>query len=100
MHPTNLRRIFLELSLKQNVQPTNKRHLLAVDVSGSMQYGGVNGSPQIKPALAAAAMMMVTARTEADYTLLAFSKPMDVMALDKDMSLQEIHQTFSQVCAQ
>ena len=81
----------------QNIEPTNKRYLLAVDVSGSMQYGGVNGSPQLKPAMAAAAMMMVTARTEKDYQLLAFSNPMELMTLTPDMSLQEIHQAFSQV---
>lgn len=54
-----------------NVEPTGKRHLLGVDVSGSMEYQ-VAGSP-VSCAEAAAAMAMVTARTEPEYHIVGFS---------------------------
>mmetsp|Transcript_6584 Transcript_6584/g.11634 ORF Transcript_6584/g.11634 Transcript_6584/m.11634 type:complete len:578 (-) Transcript_6584:872-2605(-) len=56
----------------KNVTPTGKRYCLAVDVSGSMNVP-VMGTPTISARDAAAAMMMVTARTEDKYEVLAFS---------------------------
>lgn len=56
----------------QNVEPTGKRHLLAVDVSGSMASGsGVGG---LSACECAAAMSMVTARTEPNYHIMGFSQ--------------------------
>ena len=46
------------------VKPTNQRYLLALDVSGSMSSGTINGSPTITPAVGSCAMCMVTLRTE------------------------------------
>lgn len=46
------------------VKPTNQRYLLALDVSGSMSMGTINGSPSITPAVGSCAMCMVTLRTE------------------------------------
>lgn len=46
------------------VKSTNQRYLLALDVSGSMSMCTINGSPSITPAVGAAAMSMVTLRTE------------------------------------
>lgn len=46
------------------VKPTNQRYLLALDVSGSMSMGTINGSPSITPAVGSCAMAMVTLRTE------------------------------------
>jgi 60 kDa SS-A/Ro ribonucleoprotein len=48
----------------RNVKPTNKRFLLGVDVSGSMTCGTVAGVPGLSPNIAAAAMAMVTFRSE------------------------------------
>jgi 60 kDa SS-A/Ro ribonucleoprotein len=48
----------------RNVQPTNKRFLLGIDVSGSMTCGTVAGVPGLSPNIAAAAMSMVTFRSE------------------------------------
>lgn len=45
------------------VEPTGKRYLLALDVSGSMASGNVAGTP-LTPRDASAAMAMVTLRTE------------------------------------
>ncbi|CAG2223602.1 SSA2 [Mytilus edulis] len=57
----------------KNVPPTGKRYLLAVDVSGSMQTP-VIGSSEIEAFEASAAMMLLTARTEENFEVIAFSK--------------------------
>ena len=67
------------------VQPTNKRYLLAVDVSGSMSCS-VMGTPFISCRDAAAAMMMVTRRTEEHCEVVAFCnklRPLDITPNDK-----------------
>jgi len=56
-----------------NVAPTGKRWMLAVDVSGSMDAGVLAGFPGISPRVGAAAMAMVTARTEARHEVVAFT---------------------------
>lgn len=57
----------------ENIEPTNKRWMLALDVSGSMDGGTVAGVPGLTPRIASAAMAMVTARVEADYQTIAFT---------------------------
>jgi 60 kDa SS-A/Ro ribonucleoprotein len=47
------------------IKPANKRFVMGVDVSGSMTMGSVAGVPGLTPNIAAAAMAMVTYRTEA-----------------------------------
>lgn len=56
----------------QAVQPTGKRWLLALDVSGSMG-AGIAGMPGINCREAAAAMAMVTAATEEDTHIVGFT---------------------------
>lgn len=60
------------LSFK-NVPRTGKRHLLALDVSGSMDMGVVNGVPGLTPRVASSAMSMATARSGDPYHIVAFS---------------------------
>ncbi len=55
------------------VEPSNKRTLLALDVSGSMGSGVVAGVPGLTPRVGSAAMALVTAATEPTYTIMAFS---------------------------
>jgi 60 kDa SS-A/Ro ribonucleoprotein len=55
-----------------NVEPTGKRLLLALDVSGSMTYGTVAGIPGLTPRDASAALALVTAATEPDYEVVGF----------------------------
>jgi len=55
----------------KNVKPTGKRHLLGVDVSGSMSWS--SGNLGIDAATLAAAMAMVTAKTESEYCIMGFS---------------------------
>jgi len=55
-----------------NVEPTGKRLLLALDVSGSMTWGRVAGIPGLTPRDASAALALVTAATEDRYEVLGF----------------------------
>ncbi len=74
----------------QFVQPTGKRFLLALDVSGSM---GVRmmGSPVLDCRSASAAMAMVTARTEANYHLMGFSHTLVPMPqINAGMNLKDV----------
>ncbi|GAA5512614.1 60 kDa SS-A/Ro ribonucleoprotein homolog [Deinococcus carri] len=56
-----------------NVQPAGTRHLLALDVSGSMTCGEVAGTPGLTPNMAAAAMSMVALRTEPEALTMGFA---------------------------
>lgn len=55
------------------VQPAGTRHLLALDVSGSMTAGQVGGVPGLTPNMAAAAMSMLALRTEQDAQIMGFA---------------------------
>ena len=59
------------LSFK-GVEPTNKRCLLALDVSGSMGWNNIAGMP-ITPREASAAMALTTAKVEPIYSIMGFS---------------------------
>lgn len=76
------------------IEPSNKNVLLALDVSGSMTAGNVGGVVGLKPRIASAVMAMVTARTEPNYHLFAFSQgfvPIDITASDSlDTVLEKI----------
>lgn len=55
-----------------NVESTNKRWLLALDVSGSMTWGTIAGS-SLTPRDASAAMALVTASTESQHHIVGFT---------------------------
>lgn len=55
------------------VEPTGQNTLLAIDVSGSMDGGVIAGAPGLTPRIAAAAMAMVTARSEKNWHAVGFS---------------------------
>ena len=55
-----------------NVEPTGKRFLLALDVSGSMTFGSIAGVPGLTPRDASAALALVTAATEERYEIVGF----------------------------
>jgi 60 kDa SS-A/Ro ribonucleoprotein len=55
------------------VEPSGKRTLLALDVSGSMTCGQVAGVPGLTPRVASGAMSLVTAATEKDHGFVAFT---------------------------
>jgi 60 kDa SS-A/Ro ribonucleoprotein len=54
------------------VEPTGKRMLLALDVSGSMTAGRVAGVPGLTPRDASAALALVTAATEERHEIVGF----------------------------
>lgn len=56
-----------------SVEPANRRVLLALDVSGSMTWGQIAGVPGLTPRDASAAMALVTAATEPQYEVVAFT---------------------------
>jgi 60 kDa SS-A/Ro ribonucleoprotein len=56
-----------------NVVPTGKRWVLGLDVSGSMEGSNIAGMIGITPRVGSAAMALVTASTEPNYTIMAFS---------------------------
>jgi 60 kDa SS-A/Ro ribonucleoprotein len=55
-----------------NVQPTGKRLLLALDVSGSMTFGSIAGMPGLTPRDASAAMALVTLAVEDQVEVVGF----------------------------
>jgi len=77
----------------EHVEPTGKRFLLGMDVSGSMTCGSVNGSPQITPRVAAAAMAMVTMRTEKKVHPMAFTNTLVPLKIHSKMSLNTVVDT-------
>ena len=73
----------------QNVQPCGKPVLLALDVSGSMGGGSVAGSC-LTPREASAAMALVTAATEEEYHIMAFSDRFMPLNLSPRMRLDDV----------
>ncbi|WP_437332445.1 TROVE domain-containing protein [Sorangium sp. So ce394] len=57
----------------RSAEPTRKKHLLALDISGSMTSGSIAGVPGLTPRVASAAMAMATARIEREYSVVGFS---------------------------
>lgn len=77
------------------VEPTNKRTMLALDVSGSMSGGLIAGVPGLTPRDGSAAMAMVTARTEPNYSFTAFSHRMVPLNISAKMRLDHVIKTVS-----
>jgi len=78
-----------------HLETSGKRHLLGIDVSGSMGGWYADGGPDIiTPREGAAAMAMVTARTEPEYMTMAFSGHFQKLDITPKDSLQSvIHKT-------
>jgi 60 kDa SS-A/Ro ribonucleoprotein len=77
------------------VEPSNKRIMLALDVSGSMGAGQVAGVPGLTPRDATAALALVTARTEPNYMITAFSTTMIRLDISAKMRLNDAIKTVS-----
>lgn len=56
-----------------NIEPTGKRWVLALDISGSMAMGHIAGVPGLTPRVGSAAMAMATYHVEPDVSLVAFT---------------------------
>jgi len=71
------------------VEPTGKRLLLGIDVSGSMTMGQVGGMP-LAPYEAVAAMAMVTARCEPLAEILGFSYNLQDLGIKNTDTLAQV----------
>ncbi len=74
----------------RGIRPTHRRHLLAIDVSGSMASGSIAALPGITPRVGAAAMAMVTARTESVWDAMGFSSRFEPLELSAKMRLDQV----------
>jgi 60 kDa SS-A/Ro ribonucleoprotein len=72
-----------------NVEPTKKRTLLALDVSGSMRQT-LPGAPVLTCAEGTACMAMITARVEPKYTIMGFRQDFADLNISPKMALTEI----------
>jgi 60 kDa SS-A/Ro ribonucleoprotein len=70
------------------VEPTGKRLLLALDVSGSMAAGRVAGS-SLTPREASAALALMTAATEANTHIVGFTGALTPLPLSASMRLDD-----------
>lgn len=72
-----------------NVKSSGKRMLLALDVSGSMSWGHCAGLDGLTPAEGAAAMALVTARTEPNYHIMGFAHELRDLGVSARDTLQD-----------
>lgn len=73
------------------VEPTNKRTMICLDVSGSMTWGNIAGLTGLTPRVASAAMAMVAARTEPKHYVMGFqSRFVELPFVNKSNSLTTI----------
>ena len=78
-----------------NVEPTGKRLLLALDVSGSMEWGTVAGVPGLTPRVASAALALVTAATEPQHEIVGFFTQLKPLAISPRQRLDDAVKTVS-----
>ena len=70
------------------IEPTNKRLLLALDVSSSMTFRFITGTA-LSPSRATAAMALATAKTEPFYNMVAFKHNIAPIDITGNMRLQD-----------
>ena len=74
-----------------NVEPTGKRTMLALDVSGSMGFcPPIAGMPGITPRVGSAAMALVTAATEPNYMITAFCDRFSELSISPRQRLDDV----------
>jgi 60 kDa SS-A/Ro ribonucleoprotein len=81
----------------QHVEPTRKRLVLALDVSGSMGMGQVAGVPGLTPRVASAAMALVTAVTERRVTIVGFSHELIPLTITPRQRLDDVVKAISNI---
>jgi 60 kDa SS-A/Ro ribonucleoprotein len=80
-----------------NVVPSGKHVVIALDVSGSMDWGAIAGVPGLTPRVAAAAMALVTAATEAEHTIVAFSDKLVPVTISPRQRLDDVLKTVDKI---
>ena len=79
------------------IEPSGKRHLLALDVSGSMECGQIAGVPGLTPRVAAGAMAMVTGAVEDHTEYAAFSHELVSVDLSARRRLDDVLKQLSAI---
>lgn len=79
------------------VEATNKRFVLALDVSGSMGFSTIAGVAGLTPRVASSAMAMVTNAVENDVQMLAFSDTLQTMNLSRKQRLDDVLKTVDNI---
>lgn len=77
------------------VEPTGKRIMLAVDVSGSMGMGTICGVPGLTPRHGAAAMALTIANSESNYAIYGFGTRFDPLNISPRMRLDTAMQNMT-----
>ncbi len=77
----------------QNVKPTGKRWLLALDVSSSMTWGEIAGVPGLNPRVASGAMALVTASVESQYHTFGFCNQFVPLSISPRQRLDDVLKT-------
>jgi 60 kDa SS-A/Ro ribonucleoprotein len=72
------------------VEPTGKRIVLALDVSGSMGWSTIAGVPGLTPAKGSAALALVTAATEPNHVITTFSHTMQPVSISPRQRLDDV----------
>jgi 60 kDa SS-A/Ro ribonucleoprotein len=80
-----------------SLEATNKRWVLALDVSGSMGMGTIAGVAGLTPRVASAAMAMVTSAVENDVQTLAFSHELQTMNFSRKQRLDDVLKTVDNI---
>ncbi len=80
-----------------NVQPSNKRLVLALDVSGSMDGSIIAGVPGLTARVGSAAMALVTAATEKTYEIVGFSNEMVKINVSPRQRLDDVVKTLQAI---
>lgn len=73
-----------------NVEPTNQRTMLALDVSGSMSFTEIAGMPGITPRIGSAAMALVTAAVEPHHMFTAFTGGLSLLDISPRQRLDDV----------
>ncbi len=79
----------------QTVEPTGKRYVLALDVSGSMGAGWVANTVGLSPRIASAAMSLLTAVTEPQVTTIGFSHELIPLNISPKQRLDDVVKAIS-----
>lgn len=74
----------------KTIEPSGKRTMLALDISGSMGTDVVAGVPGLTPRLASAAMAMVTARTETQWMAMGFATSFTPLTISPKQGLDAV----------
>lgn len=81
----------------ETVEPTGKKHFLALDVSGSMTWGNIAGMPGITPRIGSAAMSLITAGVEPNWEIMGFADKLVPINITPKMSLANVISTIERV---